>query len=181
MPRSPQFKNVNSMESRVKTEKFQKTKLAPFMSIVFNLLDEAVSAIPVCRHLPSIGWYLVQAPGSWGRWPAWRLRPVAGGKKKSLHQTPGNFFSDKFHKGHGTCSSQLRAVYSADYMNDWDVFRSCTGLTICLYSILLAFQSSLTYTHLVLQDEETMNSSQRLSNSPEDTQAYFECSHLLWP
>ena len=119
VPRSPQFKNANSTESRVETEMSQKAKLTPFMSVVFNLLDEAVSAIPVCRHLPSIGWYLVQAPGSRGRWPAWRLRPVAGGKKKkSLHQTPGNFFSDKFQRGHRTCSSQLWAVYSGDYMND---------------------------------------------------------------
>lgn len=84
VPRSPQFKNANSTESRVETEMSQKAKLAPFMSVVFNLLDEAVSAIPVCRHLPSIGWYLVQAPGSRGRWPAWRLRPVAGGKKKVI-------------------------------------------------------------------------------------------------
>lgn len=51
---------------------------------LLNLLDEVVSPISVCRHLPSIGGHLVQAPGSWGRWPAWRLRPVAGKEEKSI-------------------------------------------------------------------------------------------------
>jgi len=42
-----------------------------------HLLDEVVSSISVCRHLPSIRCPLVQAPGPWRVRPAWRLVPVA--------------------------------------------------------------------------------------------------------
>lgn len=83
---------------------------------LFNIPDEAVPAIPVRHHLPSIGRHLVQAPGSRGRRPAWRLCPVAGKKERKawVHLIPEHFLWDKLQKGHGTCSSPLWAIFSAD-------------------------------------------------------------------
>lgn len=151
---------------------------------LFNIPDEAVPAIPVRHHLPSIGWHLVQAPGSRGRRPAWRLCPMAGKKerKASVHLIPKHFLWDKLQR--------LAPLHCALYSQliKWTMIKNVLRRVPCssfffIASCLLCDRCPMRKVYLFyFTDEETMNGLKRLSNFPEDTQANFEqkfCTHSI--